>query len=254
MATQTRYASSVVSATNYANGANTYSLNDSYATWTSTSRNATAQLVLGIAAFDIPTGSTINSVTLYMQRKWGSGDSARIDYAYLQIALSATLQGTQYNESSFPTTDTDASTDGGTWTVANLNSGNMRAYIDSKRLNTTTSTTHSIDSVWAVVDYTAAALTITPAGIASAEAIGSAEIKIGPSKISPVGITSAEVFGLAIIHGGVHRYSQMVSVSREPGRRTQTEGGYRVLPERPGRVSTETAKRISETKYSGVIR
>jgi hypothetical protein len=156
MATQTRYASSVVSASGYADGANAYSSNDTYATWTSTGRNATGQLILGIAAFDIPTGATINSVTLYMERKWGTGDSGRIDYAYLQIALSTTKQGTQYNESAFPTTDTEASTDGGSWTVANLNGGNMRAYIDSKRTNNATSTTHSIDAVWVVVDYTEA--------------------------------------------------------------------------------------------------
>ena len=74
------------------------------------------------------------------------------------------------------------------------------------------------------------------------------------STISPVGITSAEIFGTAITHGGVHTYSQMVSVSRELGRRTQTEGGYRVPTEHQGGVATERVRRVSETKYSGVIR
>lgn len=155
MATQTRYASSVVSETLYTNGANAYSDNTSYCTWTSTSRNSTAQEVLGIDAFNIPLGSTINSVTAYIQRKWSASASSYIDYSRFQIALSTTLRGTQWSESAFPTSDTDASTDGGTWTISELNGGTMRAYIDSDRKNTTTSTTHSIDVVYVVVDYDA---------------------------------------------------------------------------------------------------
>jgi hypothetical protein len=60
MATQTRYASSVISSSLYADGANAYADDASYASWVSSSRNATGQLVLGISAFDIPAGATIN--------------------------------------------------------------------------------------------------------------------------------------------------------------------------------------------------
>jgi hypothetical protein len=155
MATQTRYASSVVSATGFVDGANTYSNNGQYATWTSTSRNAAGELAVGIAAFDLPAGSTINTVTLYVDRKWSSGASTLMDWAYCQIALSGTLRGTQYNDTTFPTTDTEFSTDGGTWTEAELEGGGMEVHFDTDRKNTTTSSTHYIDAVWVIVDYNA---------------------------------------------------------------------------------------------------
>lgn len=153
MATQTRDASSVVAATLYTGGASAYASDNAYAAWTSTSRSATGQLVLGIAAFAIPTGATINSVTVYVERKWSSGASAVINTAYTQIAYTTTKRGTQLAESAWPTADTVASVDGGTWTLTELNSGNMRVYFDTTRKNSTTSTTHSIDYVYVTVDY-----------------------------------------------------------------------------------------------------
>ncbi|SCZ80401.1 hypothetical protein SAMN03080599_02252 [Acidaminobacter hydrogenoformans DSM 2784] len=158
MTIQTRAASSVVSATFYTGGANTYTSNDAYATWTSTSRNQTAQLILGIAAFDIPAGATINSVTVYVERKWSSGASSLIDYAYAQASNSGTLRGTQYNDTTFPTTDTAFSTDGGTWTVSELSAGTMQVRFDSDRKNTTSQTIHYLDDVYVEVDYTTATI------------------------------------------------------------------------------------------------
>lgn len=183
MATQTRYASSVITATNYANGASAYTDNGVYAVFSSTTRNATAALYLGIAAFAIPTGATINSVTVYMDRKWSSGASSLIDYAYLQAAYSGATRGTRYNDTAFPTSDTPASTNAGSWTVAELNSGSMQVNIDTDRKNTTSSTTHSVDVVYVTADYTEAAQqdASVSAVIASAAASGIPPVVSGSS-------------------------------------------------------------------------
>ena len=156
MATQIKYASSVVSATYYTGGSNAYSSDDSRAIWSSSTANQIAQLVLGIAAFEIPDGSTINSVTAYIERRF-SGYYYDISYSYFQIALGATLRGTQFNDTARPSTDTVASTDGGEWTVSELNGGTMRAYIDSKKAANIWAIAHYVDVVYVIVDYTESA-------------------------------------------------------------------------------------------------
>ena len=201
MATQTKYASSVITATNYADGSNAYASDNAYSTFTNAARRTVGELVLGVAAFTIPSGATINTVTAYIERSWSSGASSRITSAYFQISLGGTLRGTRFSESAYPTTDTEASTDGGTWTISELNGGTMRGHIDTTRDNNTVSTTHSVDTVYVVVDYTEAALDIAPSGIATEEAFGSATITTGAVSVAPTGIVSEEAFGSHTISG-----------------------------------------------------
>lgn len=155
MATQTSYASSVLTQTYYTNGANTYSEDGVYANWTSSSRNQNAYLYLGLAPFTIPTGSTINSVTIYVKHKYVN--PAQINYSWIQAynTNTSSLIGTQYVDSSWPTSDTTINFSAGDWTVASLNAGYLGIHFDPRRKNSNTSSSHLIDVVYATVDYTA---------------------------------------------------------------------------------------------------
>lgn len=161
MATQTRPAVAILASSGYTPSSGIWYDDATYMIFTSTTRRAVGYVNVQIQPFTIPTGSTINSVTAYMQRLWSSGASALITSAWMQMYYSATPRGTQFVESAFPTTETEVSVDAGTWTVAELNGNNMAIYVNTTRANTTTSTSHYVDILYVVVDYTAPVVTLT---------------------------------------------------------------------------------------------
>lgn len=80
-------------------------------------------------------------------------------------------------------------------------------------------------------DPTLGGTTISPSGIASAEAFGTAVITTGPVTVSPTGIASAEAFGTAVITTGPVTVSPSSIASAEAfGTPTITTGAVTVSP------------------------
>lgn len=115
--------------------------------------------------FQIPTGATINSVTIECQYKVSVTTSTPT--MRLASCIGTTLRGTEKTDTTEPTSDTVISTNlTGTWTAAELNSNLSTGFqirIGGDRGSSNTAVTGSVDYVKATVDYTAAAPIVTGA-------------------------------------------------------------------------------------------
>lgn len=138
---------------NFINPGNIYSDNGVYCTVTQTAKNTTSQIYLeGFNINDIPIGSTINSVTINVDRKMST--TASVQSVALQAYKSTTAMGTKATSTAEPSTDTVfSSTTTGTWTVADFT--NFRLLLENIRGNSTTACTISYDYVSVTIDYTA---------------------------------------------------------------------------------------------------
>lgn len=155
----TYYPSSYTLGTNGSNFTNpTYAYADdtSYVTVTSTAKNTTSQIYYESFNMSIPTGATINSVTIYAAGMWST--TASIQSASIQAYNSNTAMGTAGTLSTEPATMTEWSTSAtGTWDSSTLNangSTGFRILLSNIRGNSTTACTCSYDYVKVVVDYT----------------------------------------------------------------------------------------------------
>jgi len=119
--------------------------------------------------FQVPTGATINSITIETRYKLSTNAST----ATFVMAATAgtTVRGTEYSDTSEPTTDTvRTTTNVGTWTVEELNSNLSSGFnirIGGTRGSSNTAVTGSVDYVKATVDYTPAAVNATITGVAA---------------------------------------------------------------------------------------
>lgn len=106
--------------------------------------------------FQVPTGATINSITIESQYKL-STTSSTATYV-MACTQGTTVKGTQYSDTSEPTSDTvRTTTNCGTWTVADLNSNLSSGFnirIGGTRGSSNTAVTGSVDYVKATIDYT----------------------------------------------------------------------------------------------------
>lgn len=155
MASVTLYPSSYTLGTNganFTNPGNMYSDNGVYATVTATVKSTTSQIYLTTFNYSaIPAGSTINSITINVDRKMSGTTS--IQSVAIQAYKSTTAMGTKATSTAEPTTDTvfsNATT--GTWVYADL--ANLRVLLEDIRGNSTVACTISYDYVSATVDYT----------------------------------------------------------------------------------------------------
>lgn len=155
MASVTLYPSSYTLGTNganFTNPGNMYSDNGVYATVTATVKSTTSQIYLeGFNYSAIPAGSTINSITINVDRKMSGTTS--IQSVAIQAYKSTTAMGTKATSTAEPTTDTvfsNATT--GTWVYADL--ANLRVLLEDIRGNSTVACTISYDYVSATVNYT----------------------------------------------------------------------------------------------------
>ena len=107
----------------------------------------------------IPSGATINSVTVYCERKFSttaSTASSTLRPYNLTTALAAENENTTE-----PTTDTVYSVNFGALGVTDVRSADFRILVGAKRGSGATGYTYSLDVVYVVVDYTAGAYTLT---------------------------------------------------------------------------------------------
>lgn len=157
MATVTGFASTnAVVTTGWTNPTNAYADDTSYATATIAAKTTVVASRFGGFGVQasIPSSSTINSVTAEAVFKVSTTASvARFD---LQLEWpSGTLQGTQTQDATEPTTDkviTQAVAAGLTW--ANLADGTLFVRATADQGNSATSCTYSLDYVKVTVDYT----------------------------------------------------------------------------------------------------
>ncbi|HAM62115.1 MAG TPA: hypothetical protein DCP62_00145 [Erysipelotrichaceae bacterium] len=155
MPSVTLYPSSHTLGTNGANFLNPTNLraNDGiYATVTQTAKNTTSQIYL--EAFDassIPSGSTINSIIVNVERKMSSTSS--IQSVAIQAYKASVAMGTKTTNTTEPSTDTVLSNSNtGSWSFADL--PNLRVLLENIRGNSTAACTVSYDYVSITVDYT----------------------------------------------------------------------------------------------------
>lgn len=191
MATQTRYATSSYQNTSFINPSGAYNAPDNtYCTWNTTTRNGTGNVGFGIAPFDIPADSIINTVTLYMEYK-ATYASVTLGIG-MQMYNSASARGTVATFTTHSGTDADvSSTTTGTWTVADLNGSAVRALINGSRNNTANPSNVGVDSVWVIVDYNAPAFVYNlKQGANQINAV-----YVGSSNSSAVYLGSNKIFG-----------------------------------------------------------
>lgn len=155
MPSVTLFPSSHTLGTNGANFLNPVNLrvNDGiYATVTQTVKNTTSQIYL--EAFDassIPSGSTINSIIVNVERKMSSTSS--IQSVAIQAYKASVAMGTKTTNTTEPTTDTVLSNSNtGSWAYADFT--NLRVLLENIRGNSTAACTVSYDYVSVTVDYT----------------------------------------------------------------------------------------------------
>lgn len=156
MATATIYPTSHTLGTNgsnFVNPTNLYTDNGVYATVTQTTKSTTSQIYLESFNYSaIPSGATINSLTVNVERKMSGTTS--IQSVAIQAYKSTTAVGTKGTSTAEPTTDTvysNANT--GTWSYADL--ANLRVLLENIRGNSTVACTISYDYVSVTVNYTA---------------------------------------------------------------------------------------------------
>ena len=144
--------------TGYTNPSNAYATGDSaYATAMPGSKNSEVAAYWGFPAFttsDIPDGSTINSVTV--KHVFKVSTNASVAEEYIQLYLGTTSQGTEQVNVKEPLTDTELSNAvTSVITLSNLRTADfVRARTRSRRGNSNTSVTFSIDYVLIEVDFT----------------------------------------------------------------------------------------------------
>ena len=152
MAIVTKYAGAFSTTGTWTNGANIYANDGVYAT-TQGSINSNYDIIGSNFGFTIPTGSTINSVTVEAKYKLSTTSSAWT--GTLQAQYNGTLRGTAATTTSEPRTDTvwTKSTNNGTWTVDELNN-NLAQVLFRVRRTSITACTYSVDYLSMTVDYT----------------------------------------------------------------------------------------------------
>ena len=152
MAISTKFPqSNAVITTGWTNPTNAYNDADSsaYATC-APGKNASVVTDYYNFGFDIPTGSTINSVTIEFEYKASTASSNGV--IELQSILNTTLRGTAISGNQAATSDTIASSSNtGTWTVSELNNNGQttgfKIRLTGSRGNSNTAVTRSVDYV-----------------------------------------------------------------------------------------------------------
>ena len=152
---------------NFSNAANAYSSNDSYATVTD-SRPRNKEFATNFRGFDfstIPTGSTINSVTAYIEKKSSASNTSgewrtsMWENVTVSAALSPGVTGAignlQYTSPSTNTTDAYWSQSWATLpTLSQLKATNFGLRVQISQGGNSTVYTYSIDDIYIVVNYT----------------------------------------------------------------------------------------------------
>jgi len=137
------------------NPTNAYTNNSTYAELSSADRND--QNDIDYSGFDlssIPSGSTINSVSIEAELRFGT--TGETDTLYFGLLDNGVTQGTNLTISTEPTTDTVfENTNVGTWTLSSLQSASLNIDLYWKHANSKNSETIYIDYFAVVVDYTA---------------------------------------------------------------------------------------------------
>ncbi len=161
MSSVTRYpTTNAVGTTGFTNAGNAYSSNDSYATAAPGTLNTISSYFGGFDfASYIPSGATINSVTVYCERKFSttaSNASSTLRPYNLTTALAAENENTTE-----PTSDTEYSVNFGALGVTDVRSADFRILVGAKRGSGSTGYTYSLDVVYVTVDYTSGAYSLT---------------------------------------------------------------------------------------------
>ncbi len=152
----------------WTNSANAISSNNAYATASNVIRNTTTNY-LNCTGFNlaVPSGATISGITVYVERKTGSGTTLKDAFVYLIKGgtISTALNGA--TATSYPTTDQieahggQTNLWGTTWTVTDVNDTTNFGVAFAAKNTSTTSTTNrtiSVDHIQIRVDYTLPAL------------------------------------------------------------------------------------------------
>jgi hypothetical protein len=161
MTTATLYpTTNAVGTTGFTNAGNAYSSDDSYATAAPGTLSTISSYFGGFDfASVIPLGSTINSVTVYCERKFSttaSTASSTLRPYNLTTALAAENENT-----SEPTSDTTYNVNFGALALADVRSADFRILVGAKRGSGATGYTYSLDMVCVTVDYTSGAHSLT---------------------------------------------------------------------------------------------
>ena len=161
MSTSTRYpTTNAVGSTGFTNAGNAYASDDSYAT---AAPGVLSTISSYFGGFDfasyIPSGATINSVTVYCERKFST--TASNASSTLRPYNGTTALASENENTSEPTTDTVYSVNFGALAVADVRSADFRILVGAKRGSGSTGYTYSLDVVYVVVDYTAGAYSLT---------------------------------------------------------------------------------------------
>lgn len=139
----------------WTNGGNTYG-NDGVYAQCIPAKYATITHYVYDFGFNIPNGSTINSITLSVERKLSTTGSN--GSFYFSALKNNTVVGTEFVTSLEPTTDTVYSTTAvGTWSVSELNAGGdtgFKVYFKEYRGSSSTTKVAYVDFVSVTVDYT----------------------------------------------------------------------------------------------------
>lgn len=158
------------------NPTNAYADDGSYMTAVTTKRSSSDYITYYNFACGIPTGSTINSITMEVQ--WKVSTTASILSMDASLRRSDVQQGSSITNSSEPTTDTTENTSSvGTWTVAQLNDNTLatgpciRIFIDRGATNTNGDVL--VDYVKLTIDYSPGTQTVTPNAFDNSNTIGS---------------------------------------------------------------------------------
>lgn len=130
-----------------------YADDGSYVTVAPTYLSANFNINYFFSSANIPSGSTINSVTLRTQ--WKASSSAALLSSNIQIGYDGSLMGSLSTDVASNTSDrTQSNTNTGTWTAEMLNSGLAYGAVNAYRANMVFSGTCSFDYLCIIVDYT----------------------------------------------------------------------------------------------------
>lgn len=185
-----------VDGTGWTNPTNGYTDNTVYAT-AAPAKNGTIATRYGGFGFDvIPSGATINSVTLEVQWKVSTTGSIATLGAWAYVSGAA--YSTELVDSAEPTADTIRTKAYAGLTRDQLVDGTFQIRVRASRGNTNTAFTGSLDYVKVTVDYTdppPVPQTITPNQIGSGESAGSPGLTLGPITLAPDQIASTATVG-----------------------------------------------------------
>lgn len=146
----TAYPTSIVSSGDWVTVQNCFTDNTVYTNCMNTSKNTLYYFTVNGFGLSIPSGATINSITLTVQYKLSTTASAGT--MYLGALKSGVLSGTEVSSSAEATTDmTLTNTTVGSWTPAELS--NIQVQVGYKRTSNTAVNT-LVDYVSVTVDYT----------------------------------------------------------------------------------------------------